>query len=417
MSLFEVIAILITLSALLSYINFKIIKLPATIGLMVLALVLSVCLNIAGYVFPVIIKSATNFLKQVDFNQALLHGLLGFFLFAGALHVNINKLAEHKITIAILAVFGTISSAIIVASLMYWLLGILDMQMDFIYCLLFGVLISPTDPIAVMGILKSLGTPKDLEVKIVGESLFNDGVSVVLFLALLGVATGKQEVSASHLTMLFITEALGGALFGIVIGGIAYYMLKSMDNYRVEILISLALVMGGYALAERLHISAPIAIVVAGLITGNHSRKFAMSDNTREHLDSFWDLLDDIFNAVLFVLIGLEVLALTVNKNYLLDGLLASLVVLFARWVSVSVPLKCIGLRREFVSHSIKTLTWGGLRGGISVALALSLHETIGKENHLAFETILRMTYMVVIFSILVQGLSIGPLIKKLYKN
>ncbi|MDF1758881.1 MAG: sodium:proton antiporter [Legionellaceae bacterium] len=417
MSFFEIISILITLSAALSYINFRLFKLPTTIGLMALAMVISVGLNIAGNIWPVISYEATNFLDRVDFNQALLHGMLAFLLFAGALHVNMNKLSEHKNTIIILAIFGTLASTVIVGLLMYWLLGLIGIHISFIYCLLFGALISPTDPIAVMGILKSLGTPKDLEIKIVGESLFNDGVSVVLFLGLLEIASGMHEISVSHLTMLFVTEAIGGLLFGLIIGSAAFYMLKSVDNYQVEILLSLALVMGGYALAERLHISAPIAIVVAGLITGNHGRALAMSHNTREHLDNFWDLLDDILNAVLFVLIGLELLAITVNKHYLIDGLIAIPVVLLSRFISVGLPLKFIGLKKEFVPHSVKILTWGGLRGGISVALALSLHDTIGKGNDLAFETILRMTYMVVIFSILIQGLTIGPMVKKLYKK
>jgi len=415
MSFFEIIAVLITLSALLSYINFKLIKLPSTIGLMALALLLSIGLNIAGNIWPDIISSAKSFLELVDFNQALLHGMLAFLLFAGALHVNISQLSEQKIPIILLAIFGTLASTIIVGLLMYWLLNILDIHISLIYCLLFGALISPTDPIAIMGILKVLGTPKDLEIKIVGESLFNDGVSVVLFLGILEITSGTQEISISHLLTMFVTEAIGGALFGLVTGYIAYYMLKSVDNYQVEILISLALVMGGYALAERIHISAPIAMVVAGLLIGNHGRAFAMSNNTREHLDNFWELLDDILNAVLFVLIGLEVLALTVNKHYLLDGLIAIPVVMLARWISVAVPLTCMRIKREFVPHSIKILTWGGLRGGISVALALSLHDTIGKENEFAFETILRMTYVVVIFSILIQGLTIGPLVKKLY--
>lgn len=415
MSFFEIIAILITISALLSYINFKLIKLPTTIGIMVLALTLSIALNIAGNIWPEITVSAKSFLGLVDFNQALLHGMLAFLLFAGALQVDMSQLAKQKITIAILALFGTLASTIIVGLLIYWLLILLGTQISFIYCLLFGALISPTDPIAVMGILKSVGTPKDLEIKIVGESLFNDAVSLVIFLGILEIASGTHEISVSHFLITFVTEAFGGAAFGLMTGYIVYYMLKSVDNYQVEILLSLALVMGGYTLAERIHISAPIAMVVAGLLIGNHARAFAMSNKTREHLDNFWELLDDILNAVLFVLIGMEVLALTVNKNYFLDGLIAIPVVMFARWISVAFTLTSMRLKREFMPHSIKILTWGGLRGGISVALALSLHDTIGKENLFAFETLLRMTYTVVIFSILIQGMTIGPLVKKLY--
>ncbi|KTD55226.1 sodium/hydrogen exchanger [Legionella sainthelensi] len=415
MSLFEIIAVLITLSAMFSYINFKLFQLPPTIGLMAIALVFSLSLNIGGMIWPEIISNAKDFLGLVNFNEALLHGMLAFLLFAGALHVNISQLAEQKVVVTVLALIGTLISTVLVGLLTYWLLHTLNIQISFIYCLLFGALISPTDPIAVISILKVLGAPKNLEMKIAGESLFNDGVGVVLFLGILEMATGTQEVSVSHLLILFATEAIGGALFGLVTGYITYQMLKSIDNYQVEILISLALVMGGYALGERIHISAPIAMVVAGLLIGNHGRKFAMSNKTREHLDTFWELLDEILNAVLFVLIGLEVLVLTINKQYLLIGIIAIPIVILARWISVAIPLTLMRRQLGFAPHSIKVLTWGGLRGGISVALALSLCDTVGKTNKFAFDAILMMTYMVVIFSILFQGLTIGPWVKKLY--
>ncbi len=366
-------------------------------------------------IWPDIISNAKDFLGLVNFNEALLHGMLAFLLFAGALHVNISQLAEQKVVVTVLALIGTLISTILVGLLTYWFLHTLDIQISFIYCLLFGALISPTDPIAVISILKVLGAPKNLEMKIAGESLFNDGVGVVLFLGILEMASGTQEVSVSHLLMLFATEAIGGALFGLVTGYITYQMLKSIDNYQVEILISLALVMGGYALGERIHISAPIAMVVAGLLIGNHGRKFAMSNKTREHLDTFWELLDEILNAVLFVLIGLEVLVLTINKLYLLIGIIAIPIVILARWISVAIPLTFMRRQLDFAPHSIKVLTWGGLRGGISVALALSLCDTVGKTNKFAFDAILMMTYMVVVFSILFQGLTIGPWVKKLY--
>ncbi|WP_115711952.1 cation:proton antiporter [Legionella sainthelensi] len=415
MSFFEIIAVLITLSAMFSYINFKLFQLPPTIGLMAIALVFSLSLNIGGMIWPDIISNAKDFLGLVNFNEALLHGMLAFLLFAGALHVNISQLAEQKVVVTVLALIGTLISTILVGLLTYWFLHTLDIQISFIYCLLFGALISPTDPIAVISILKVLGAPKNLEMKIAGESLFNDGVGVVLFLGILEMASGTQEVSVSHLLMLFATEAIGGALFGLVTGYITYQMLKSIDNYQVEILISLALVMGGYALGERIHISAPIAMVVAGLLIGNHGRKFAMSNKTREHLDTFWELLDEILNAVLFVLIGLEVLVLTINKLYLLIGIIAIPIVILARWISVAIPLTFMRRQLDFAPHSIKVLTWGGLRGGISVALALSLCDTVGKTNKFAFDAILMMTYMVVVFSILFQGLTIGPWVKKLY--
>jgi CPA1 family monovalent cation:H+ antiporter len=413
MTTFEITAGLVTLAALLSYINFRLLKLPTTIGIMALALLLSLGFNVAGEFYPGLVDHGRYVLERIDFDETLLHGMLGFLLFAGALHINLGDLSEQRLAIAVLALFGTILSTFLVGVGMWWILRALGMDTQFIYCLLFGALISPTDPIAVMSILKTLGTPKALEIKIAGESLFNDGVGVVLFLGILEVATGTHEVSATHITMLFFTEAVGGAIYGFVVGYIAYRMLKSVDNYQVEILISLALVMGGYALADRLHVSAPIAMVVAGLLIGNHGRAFAMSDVTREHLDTFWELIDEILNAVLFVLIGLEVLVITVHRSYLLAGVIAIVVVLIARWISVAAPLALIRLRQEIAPHAIKILTWGGLRGGISVAMALSLRDTIGKRDVLAHELILTTTYVVVVFSILVQGLTVAPLVRR----
>ncbi len=382
---------------------------------MAIALVFSLSLNLYGTVWPEITSDSRVFLEQINFKDTLLHGMLAFLLFAGALHIDISQLAEQKIVITVLALIGTLASTLIVGLLIYWLLYTISIQISFIYCLLFGALISPTDPIAVMSILKTLGTPKNLEMKIAGESLFNDGVGVVLFLGILEIALHTHEIRISNLLILFLTEAFGGALFGLLIGYIAYQMLKSIDNYQIEILISLALVMGGYALGERIQISAPIAMVVAGLLIGNHGRKFAMSEKTRKNLDTFWELIDEILNAVLFVLIGLEVLIITINKQYLLIGIIAIPVVILARWISVAAPLILMRRQLKFAPHSIKILTWGGLRGGISVALALSLRDSIGKENEFVFEAILMMTYTVVIFSILIQGLTIGPWVKKLY--
>jgi len=300
-----------------------------------------------------------------------------------------------------------LGATFIIGYLAYWIFGLLDLDIPFIYCLLFGALISPTDPIAVLGILKSAAAPKTLETKITGESLFNDGVAVVVFLVLLGVATGGDELSAASVAGLFIQEAVGGVLYGLGIGTLAYWMLKRVDDYSVEVLITLALTTGGYALAEALHLSAPIAIVVAGLLIGNHGRSFAMSDKTREHLDTFWELVDEILNAVLFVLIGMEVLVLAVRQEYLLAGLLAIPITLLARLVSVGVPVGIMRRYRSFSRMVVTILTWGGLRGGISVALALSLPQGPVRD------TLVTVTYMVVAFSILVQGLTIGPLVRR----
>ncbi len=407
MDILNIAAILITIAAVFSYINYRFIKLPTTIGLMLIGLVFSLLLlGLNHFGVSVIKHFAENVLKQIDFNETLMQGMLSFLLFAGALHVNLNDLAKHKWVIASLATFGTLLSTFIIGGLTYWLLLWLDITLPFIYCLLFGALISPTDPIAVLGILKTANAPKSLETKIAGESLFNDGVAVVVFIVLFGIATGGHEISAGHIGLLFLEEAVGGVLFGLTIGGITYYMLKAIDNYSVEVLLTLALVMGGYSLATIIHVSGPIAIVVAGLMIGNHGRLFAMSEHTREHLDTFWELIDEILNAVLFVLIGLELLLITFTSQYLLAALLIIPIVLLARLISVGLPIGLLRTKLRFTPGVIKVLTWGGLRGGISVALALSL--PAGPERNL----ILTVTYLVVVFSIVVQGLSIGKLVK-----
>jgi len=404
MSLFEIAAILLTLAALFSYFNERYVGMPTTIGLMFISLVISLSL-IAMANFGLDVESrAESVLAQIDFSELLLHGMLGFLLFAGALHVNLGDLLQQKWVISSLATAGILTSTLIVASLTWILLRSLGLDLPFIYCLLFGALISPTDPIAVLGILKNANAPKSLETKITGESLFNDGVGVVVFIVLLDIVGGEHEIDAVQVLLFFLQEVVGGAVFGLATGFLVYWMLKSVDNYPVEILLTMALVTGTYALAETLHLSAPLAVVVAGLLIGNQGRALAMSEKTCEHLDSFWELVDEILNAVLFVLIGLEILVLQFNLSYLLAGLAAIPLVLAARWVSVGIPISLLRLRREFSPHVVKIMTWGGLRGGISVALALSLPS--GPER----DVILAITYTVVVFSILVQGLTIGRL-------
>jgi monovalent cation:H+ antiporter, CPA1 family len=406
MSLFDILAVLITLSALFSYLNHRYLGLPSAIGLMLIALLMSMGLmglNAAGIPLE---QDVEALLHRVDFDETLLHGMLSFLLFAGALHININDLAKQKWIITILATGGILLSTFIVGLLAWWALDLLGIPLPLIYCLLFGALISPTDPIAVLGILKKADAPKSLETKIAGESLFNDGVGVVVFLALLGIASGKEEVTARTVFGLFATEAMGGAVFGFGAGLLAFWMLKNIDSYQVEILITLALVAGGYALADRLHLSGPIAIVVAGLLIGNHGRYFAMSEQSRRHLDTFWELVDEVLNAVLFVLIGLEVLILKFTGGILLAGCIAVPIVLMARLLSVGLPVALMRRFREFSPNVVLIMTWGGLRGGISVALALSLPMVPARE------VILPVTYAVVVFSILVQGLSIGWLLK-----
>ncbi len=399
---------MLTLAALFSFINCRTIKLPTTIGVMLIALLFSLGLIFLGKFFPEIRRWATELLITVDFDETLLHGMLAYLLFAGALHVNINDLTNQYRVITGLATFGVLTSTFIVGTLTWILINpVLGIDLSVLYCYLFGALISPTDPIAVLGIMKTSGASQSLKTKISGESLFNDGIGVVIFLVLLDIVTNGHEIELGNIALLFIQEAVGGALFGFGAGYLVYHMLKKIDNYQVEVLITLALVTGGYALAEALHFSAPITIVVAGLLIGNHGRQFAMSDTTREHLDKFWELVDEILNAVLFVLIGLEVMVISFSYSILAAGALAVLIVLAARFISVSVPILILKKIRTFSPNVIKILTWGGLRGGISVALALSLPG--GEQRQL----ILAITYCVVVFSILVQGLTIGKVVSK----
>ena len=406
MEMLDLCALLLSMAAIFSYINFRFIKLPTTIGIMLIAMLISVSLVILGHCgFEGIQNRATAVLESVDFNKALMHGMLSFLLFSGALHVNLEDLARHKWIISILATFGVVMSTFIVGGSAWIVFSLIGIKLPFIYCLLFGGLIAPTDPIAVIGILKKAGVPKSLETKITGESLFNDGVAVVVFLVIMGIVSGGHDVTAGHIILLFIEEAIGGIFFGFAIGWLAYLMLKSVDNYQVEVLLTLALVMGGYSLAYTIHVSGPIAMVVAGIFIGNRGRLFAMSEKTREHLDSFWELMDEILNAVLFLLIGLEVLVIATKGSYLIAGLAMIPVVLLARFISVGLPVTFMRRIRDFSPDAVKIMTWGGLRGGISVALALSIPS--GSER----EALLTVTYIIVVFSILVQGLTIGRLV------
>lgn len=416
MDLFQVTALLITLAAAFNYLNYRYFKVPMTIGIMAMALVLSLVVLAIGQFAPGVHGMAAKILESVDFDEALMDGMLGLLLFAGALHVDLGDLTAQKGKIALLATVGVVVSTLLVGGAMFYLLPLFGLQVAFVHCLLFGALISPTDPIAVLGILKTIGAPKNLETTIAGESLFNDGVGVVVFLALLGVAGlggHPADVSISGVMLLFVQEAFGGATFGLLAGYLAYLLLRSVDDYQVEILISLALVLGGYALALALHLSGPIAMVVAGLLIGNRGRALAMSETTRKNLDMFWELVDEILNAVLFVLIGLELLILPLESRYVIPGLIAIPVTLLARFIAVSLPIAAMG-QREHSPHAIKILTWGGLRGGISVALALWFTELLGPDEAETRGALLMATYIIVSFSIIVQGLTIGRLLGRL---
>lgn len=406
--MFNVAVSCLALTAFLSYLNHKFIGLPTTIGVMIIALVMSaflLALDLFGIGY--FRDYEAQLLSSIDFSNLLMQGMLSLLLFAGALHVDFNELKNYRWQITILAVFGTLLSTLFVATAMWYLLPLIGVSLSLPYCLIFGALISPTDPIAVIGILKSAGTPKNLEFVIAGESLFNDGVAVVLFAIGLAMLSNGQTPTLSGSLILLAREAGGGILFGLALGFMMYVLLKSMDSYQDEVLITIAGVMGGYALASHIHVSGPLAMVVAGLIIGNHGRSFAMSDKTREHLDMFWDMLDSILNAVLFVLIGMAVILITFSKNMVIAATIAILVTLLARFFSAGVPIAIFRNSFKLPKGSWKVLTWGGLRGGISVALALSL--PLGPSR----DVVLSLTYAVVIFSILIQGLTIAGVIKE----
>jgi len=410
MSIFQVTALMLTLAALFSFLNYKVLKLPTTIGLMLISLVISLLIIGLHWLGLDIESRAEAILNSIDFNQTLMHGMLSFLLFAGALHINLEDLSRQKWVITSLATIGLLISTFIIGVTSWWVLGLLEFQIDLIWCLLFGSLISPTDPIAVLAILKTASAPKSLETKIAGESLFNDGVAVVIFIVLFEIATGSHEPTIGHIALLFAEEAIGGVIFGFIIGYAAFQMLRNIDNYTVEILITLALVTGGYALAGAIHVSGPIAMVVSGLLIGNHGRVMAMSDKTREHIDTFWELIDEVLNAVLFVLIGLEVLVLTFSANILLAGIILIPLILLARLISVGIPIGLLRNTHVFSPGVVKILTWGGLRGGISVALALSIPAGEARD------IILPVTYIIVVFSILVQGLTVSKLVQSQIK-
>jgi len=406
MSLLSITSILITVSALFAWLNYHTLKLPTTIGIMVISLLFSLLLVILGAMgFEQGVNMAEGLVAQIDFNKALLNGMLGFLLFAGAMHVSLADLAEAKWIIGLLASVGLFISTALVGVGTYFVLKIAGIELSFAYCLLFGALISPTDPVAVMGILKTAGVSKKLETKITGESLFNDGVAIVIFLALFGIAVNGDPVDMGHIGVLFVQEAIGGALFGFACGWVVLQMLKRVDNYQVEVLLTLALVAGGSTAAAGLHLSAPIAVVVAGLMIGNHGRSSAMSEVTVQHLDTFWELVDEILNAVLFLIIGLEVMILSSDSKVWFIGVVLAVLVLVSRLIAVSVPVNAMRLHRNFHPHVIKILTWGGLRGGISVALALAI--PAGPER----DIVVTITYVIVVLSILLQGLTIHKLV------
>mgnify|MGYP001277648892 FL=1 len=410
-------AVIVTLAALFGYINHRWLGLPHAIGIVVIALLASLGAIAIDAIFPALAlqEAVRPILANIDFHDVLMKGMLSFLLFAGALHVNLGDLMSRKWAIGTMATVGVLMSTFMVGFAVWGISLLLGIDIPLTYCLVFGALIAPTDPVAVLGILKTVKVPESLEAKIAGESLFNDGVGVVVFIIMVAIATGGgghggDSVGALDIIRLFAQEALGGAALGLAFGYIAYLALKSINEHNLEVLITLALVMLTYGVAAALHLSGPIAVVIAGLLIGNHGTRFAMSDKTRDHVQKFWSLLDEIMNSALFLLIGFEVFALSISGNVVVLMIIAIPLTLAARFISVATPLTALSLRRDFTKGAISVLTWGGLRGGISVALALSLPDSAIKE------TILAVTYGVVIFSIVVQGLTVKFVVKQMVK-
>jgi CPA1 family monovalent cation:H+ antiporter len=391
-----------------AYANHQWLRLPTAVGLMAMALLASLgllALDRAGWV-P-LEATAGPVLESVDFNAAVMHGMLGALLFAGALNVDAQDLRREGVAVFSLALVGTTLSTLIVGALVYALVQLTGLApLSLGYCMLFGALISPTDPVAVLSVLKRVGVAKSVETHMAGESLFNDGVGVVLFVTLLDFLSPGTDPTIHGVALIFVRESLGGALFGLATGWITYLLLRSIDHYQTELMLTLALVFGGYAAAEALHLSAPIAAVVAGLVIGN-GRSVAMSDVTRDYLDKFWSMVDDILNAILFVMMGLEVIRLPLRGSLLLLGLAAVPITLLARAVSVALPVQALRRHTSFGSESVIVLTWGGLRGGLSVALAISLPPVPERE------VLVGATYVVVVFSILVQGLTFAAVAQR----
>ncbi|WP_417886013.1 cation:proton antiporter [Zunongwangia sp.] len=410
MSPFLAISIIILLAAVFGYINVKFLKLPTTIGLMLITIVFSLSVLGISYFDDTLLNIEEYIITKLDFRSLLLDVMLGFLLFAGALHTNFEQLKVQRWPILVFATIGVLTSTFLIGGIMYFVLPIFGLNVDFIYCLLFGALISPTDPIAVLGILKKANAPKNLETKIVGESLFNDGVGVVVFTTIFNIAEkGNQEASSfGYIMELFGTEVIGGIALGLALGYITYYLMRSIDDYDTEVIITLAAVMIGISIAQKLHLSAPLAMVVAGLLVGNDTvRQSAMSEVTETYVDKFWELIDILLNTILFVFIGMEVLVLTFDIEYIFAGLLAIPIVLVCRYLSLLLPIHFFDKRLGFVPKTNLIMTWGGLRGGISIALCLGLTQDMERDLFLV------ITYILVIFAILVQGLTVGKLVKK----
>ncbi|MBO6212411.1 sodium:proton antiporter [Algoriella sp.] len=413
MELYYSFSVLIVLAALFSYANIRFLKLPGTIGIMLIAMLVSVAIRLLGdNYFPDATKEFFQLFNSLDFNEILMGAMLNFLLFAGAMHVNFSDLKNLRWTIATYATISVVLSAFIISGILYYIAPYFGIQIPYIYCLLFGTLISPTDPIVVLGILKQAKVPKTIETKITGESLFNDGVAVVMFAVVLQIATNVNfDATFENVSLLFLEEAGGGVVLGLLLGFTASSAMKKIDDYKVSALITLSIVMGGFLVAKELHVSSPLAMVIAGLIIGNYGKKVAMSSSTRDYLTKFWELIDEVMNAILFLFIGFELLLIDDLMDQILLGVAAIFMVLFSRALSIVIPARTLLRKNTFSKGSLIVLVWGGIRGGVSIALVLSMPNSEWKE------LLLEITYIVVLFSIVVQGLTVGSVAKRVLKD
>jgi len=408
MELYYSFSVLIVLASFFSYLNLRYLKLPSTIGIMIIAMISSIVLVITGHLFPNTFTHFSNLLRDVDFTEVLMGAMLNFLLFAGAIHINLKDLKEQRGPIVIFSTVSVVISTFVVGGLLFYIAPLFNLNIPFLYCLLFGALISPTDPIAVMGVLKEAKVKKSLETKVAGESLFNDGVAVVVFAVILQLTQSSDiDISFGNISWLLIKEAAGGFIVGALLGLGASNAMRKIDDYKVSVLITLSVVMGGYLIARAMHISGPLTMVAAGIVIGNYGKRTAMSATTKDYLNKFWELIDEILNAILFLFIGFELLIIPNITNYWLMGGISILIVLFARFISIYIPVLVIPFKNKFSKGTIKVLVWGGLRGGVSIALALSIDEGPHKP------VILAITYFIVVFSIIVQGLSVGKVATK----
>lgn len=403
MELYYSFSVLIVLASFFSYLNLRYLKLPSTIGIMIIAMITSILLVITGSLFPKTFTHFSTLLQDVDFTEVLMGAMLNFLLFAGAIHINLKDLREQRGPVIIFSTVSVVISTFAVGFMLFYIAPLMGIEIPFIFCLLFGALISPTDPIAVMGVLKEAKVKKSLETKVAGESLFNDGVAVVVFAVILQLTEGTDiDISFTTISWLLVKEALGGFLLGTLLGIGASNAIRKIDDYKVSVLITLSVVMGGYLIAHAMHISGPLTMVAAGIVIGNYGKMTAMSETTKDYLNKFWELIDEILNAILFLFIGFELLIIKNVTFYWQIGMVSILIVLFARFISIYIPVLVIPFKNKFSNGTIKVLVWGGLRGGVSIALVLSMNEGPYKA------TLVAITYFVVVFSIIVQGLTVG---------